>query len=236
MPTPYVHTALDKHPEVARKVGLIVAEYALLERLMWTIYALLPNIEPKESVVTFFQLVSIRRRKALVLDAAEQVLSEPYYKALKHLWKRFHAAAKRRTEVAHCQYMADDETVVRLQLTDKQVQFVPLDERVFERTFTQYHILGRDLQSFQALIVVNLDRLNSVMSALPRSPLLKTPIAPPEPQGLLKQDAADVHSTLLARLKIPPGEGPYRKPMGALERLLRAVRKFFRFWRRTHST
>jgi hypothetical protein len=41
IPNPHIHTTLALHPEMAQQVGLVVAEYALLERVLFSIYALI---------------------------------------------------------------------------------------------------------------------------------------------------------------------------------------------------
>jgi hypothetical protein len=78
MPNPLIRTTLDLHPELAQKVGLVVAEYALLERSMWTVYALLPGFDPKASLLAFYSLRSIRRRQSLVLQEGKAALNEAH--------------------------------------------------------------------------------------------------------------------------------------------------------------
>jgi predicted secreted Zn-dependent protease len=60
------------------------------------------------------------------LTEAKPHIQEPLYSALERLWKRFSAAANRRTEVAHCTYLADNKSAMRLLLTGKRIAFIPL--------------------------------------------------------------------------------------------------------------
>jgi hypothetical protein len=46
-PNPHIHTTLALHPEMAQQVGLVMAEYAILERLLFTIYALISQHGPR---------------------------------------------------------------------------------------------------------------------------------------------------------------------------------------------
>jgi hypothetical protein len=114
MPNPKIRTTLDMHHDLACQVGLVVAEYALLERLLFSIYALLAPAEPSTSLGTFYALHSLRERKRITLRVACPLLQPSYLTALKRLLRRFSNATNRRTEVAHCEYMADDVHVMRL--------------------------------------------------------------------------------------------------------------------------
>ena len=223
MSTPFVRTALDMHPELAQKVGLVIADYALLERFMWVIYALLPGVDTKQSVPDFYSRRSIRRRQALVLETAKPALNITHYRALKRLWKRLGAAADRRTEIAHCLYAADDDKLLRLQLTDKHIHYVPLDIAVFERTFIQYHNLGTDLLIFQARLAGSLDRYRRINNASTPPPNLKIPNFPPDSQRPPTQSEIDEHTAALSRLKIPHEGYPWRH---------KSPRPVRRFWRR----
>ncbi len=167
LPNPLIRSALDLHPDLAAKVGLVIAEYALLERLMYSIYAV------------------------MVLGEVQPILGEVYYKPLKRLWRWFSAAANRRTEIAHCLYFADAETVMRLHITEQGGDYVPLSTTIFERTFSQYHTLGTDLLTFAAIVAPSRDRMMQVLHVLPRPPSLKPPPEVPDSQGQPTQSEID---------------------------------------------
>ncbi len=207
LPNPLIRSALDLHPDLAAKVGLVIAEYALLERLMYSIYAVIVPDDPRVSLSKFYSLRSLRKRQALVLGEVQPILGEVYYKPLKRLWRWFSAAANRRTEIAHCLYFADAETVMRLHITEQGGDYVPLSTTIFERTFSQYHTLGTDLLTFAAIVAPSRDRMMQVLHVLPRPPSLKPPPEVPDSQGQPTQSEIDEQRASLARLHlegVPP--------------------------------
>lgn len=137
-------STLHDHLDVAAKVGLVVADYALLETLTFVIYALVAKTDPDRSFRDFYALRSIRKRETLISDAMGE-LDPDLRAAFKRAWKRFRAAANRRTEIAHCSFLSDGKTVTRLRLFGTEPRFEPMSADLFERTFKQYQTLGKDL-------------------------------------------------------------------------------------------
>jgi hypothetical protein len=114
-PNPHIHTTLTLHPEMAQQVGLVMAEYAILERLLFTIYALIASRDPRTRFRRFYKLRSLNLRRELVEQAVRKSnLHARLRRALKRLLNRFERAADRRTEIAHCAYLSDRTTLVRL--------------------------------------------------------------------------------------------------------------------------
>lgn len=163
-------TSLKGHPEIAQDVGLIVADYAVLDSLMYAVFALLSPEEPEQSIVAFYELRSAHLREELVTKAAV-TLDEDYAKALRRLWRRFKKAANRRTEIAHCLFMDQGEGPMRMRVTGGSVSFEPLDAALIDRTFTQFHTLATDILTFLALASGSQANAQSTISRLPLSPL-----------------------------------------------------------------
>src|SRR5262249_55556333 len=111
MTDPEPSSALRKHPEIAKQIGVLMEHFAGLEDRMFIVYAALatrPVIsanDVEQRFSEFYKLRSVNLRSGLVLSAAKSVLDDLRYKALVRLWRRFKAAANRRTDVAHCVFM-----------------------------------------------------------------------------------------------------------------------------------
>jgi hypothetical protein len=106
-------TSLTKHPELAQAIGIVIAEYSLLEFHMFLIYALARHpASPVECFAPYYSLRSMDKRNELVTEATHH-LPPSHKKALGRLWRRFRSAARRRTEIAHASYMSDGKTLVR---------------------------------------------------------------------------------------------------------------------------
>jgi hypothetical protein len=197
-------TALKNYPDLAQQIGLIVAEYALLEQLMLVVYASLSGKTPLESFAAYFELRKSHLRKELVLNAAQQTIQPDHYKALFRLWRRFAKAADRRTEIAHVAYIEQSGKMLRLQSVGTVVKFIPLTPDYFERTFSQYHNLGTDLLTFAALIAGSTENCQKVVRSLPLSPGFDTRqwVDDPHPpdQSLLDQTAASLSRLGLAHV------------------------------------
>lgn len=141
-------TSLRRHPAIAQQVGLVIADYALLEMRMCLIYAAICPRQGGDAIDAFYDLRSIRRREELVLTELESIITPDRFGALKRLWKRFKAAANRRTEIAHCAFLDRHGSPMRLRLAGTTPSLEKLDTEIFDRTFTQYRKLGQDLQNF----------------------------------------------------------------------------------------
>lgn len=68
---PLIYTTLALHPEMARQVGLVVAEYAVLERLLFSIYALVSSDDPPTCFRRFYKLRTLSLRRELVEVSAK---------------------------------------------------------------------------------------------------------------------------------------------------------------------
>ena len=125
-----------------------MADYALLEMRMCLLYAVICSRRGDDAFTAFFERRSIRLRAELVLKELEPILTPDRYGALKRLWRRFKSAANRRTEIAHCTFLAPEGTPMRLRLSGTKPRLEVLDQTIFDRTFSQYRILSQDLESF----------------------------------------------------------------------------------------
>lgn len=146
-----------------------MADYAVLETMAYLVYAIVSDDPPAKSFVDFYALRSIRRREMLTLGAA-LALDDALQNAIKRAWKRFGAAASRRTEIAHCAFLSDGQTVTRLRLHGTEPKFEPVSETVFERTFNQYRILGQDLGMLASVLS---DGRASIPEIIDQTPLGK---------------------------------------------------------------
>jgi hypothetical protein len=191
-------TSLAKHPEIAQQVGLVVAEYALLERLLFSVYALLANDPPLSSFGKFYRIHSFHQRKLLITATAKNAnLNAAVYSALMRLLRRFGNAADRRAEIAHCAFLADHKAVVRLVVRAGNPKYEKTSRDIFARTFTQYNNLGMDLMTFQAFVAGSSDRALRMLRSIPRAPDLEIPQEPTNPQDpATRSEAAEVRASL----------------------------------------
>ena len=191
-------TSLVKHPEIAQQVGLVVAEYAVLERLLFSIYVLLANDPPLSSFRKFYRIRSFHQRRLLLTAAAKNAkLNAAVYSSLMRLLRRFGNAADRRTEIAHCAFLADHKTVVRLVVRSGNPKYEKTSRDIFARTFAQYHNLSMDLLTFQAFVAGSIDRALRIMRSIPRALDLQIPQEPTNSQNPPTQsEAAEVRASL----------------------------------------
>lgn len=163
-------SSLRRHPEVATQVGFIIADYALLEFLMFHLYAALSDQDPGVSFERFYSMRSINKRSELVVGELTEILDDAHTRALKKLWKRFRAAATRRTEIAHCTFLSKDGGVSRLRLHGTKPAFEDLDTSVFDRTREQYRVLAKDISVLLSLLFPHPDilteRLHEIAAAI----------------------------------------------------------------------
>jgi hypothetical protein len=159
-------STLHDHPNVAQRVGLVVADYALLEMMMFMLYAVVSGLHGMEAFKRFYRLRSIHLREEITYKAAEG-LEEAYQEAICRAWKRFKAAANRRTEIAHCSFMSDGKTVTRLRMFGTEPRFEPMNKQVFDRTFTQYRTLGKDLIVLVSEIAPDPDAVQKLLAETP---------------------------------------------------------------------
>jgi hypothetical protein len=89
-----IKSSLHQHPDIASLVGLVLADYAMLESFMYVIHAAITG-DPDEAFVRFYTLRSSHLREVLMYNAAQD-LHPLLQRALRRLWRRFNAAARRR--------------------------------------------------------------------------------------------------------------------------------------------
>lgn len=169
MPT-VPRTSLKNYPDIAMNVGLVVAEYALLEGLMATIYAIISKENPRTAFSDFYDLRSAHLKEELATRAAID-LDAPFQKAYDRLWKRFKKAANRRTEIAHCLFYDHGEGPMRTRTVAGSMHYDRLTDQTFEHTFSQFHTLGTLLLVFAAVVGFHLGRDPRIVTQLPFSPL-----------------------------------------------------------------
>lgn len=162
-------TALKRYPEIAQRVGLIVAEYALLEHFLFICHALMAKTTTAESFNDFYRLRSLNLRCELLLNHSE-ALHPILRNVLSRILRRFKKAADRRTEVAHCMYLAPQGAIQRMRFTADGVRYEPMDEAVFSRTIRQYRTLGTDLLALAMHLSGDVARLQRILSEIPRPP------------------------------------------------------------------
>jgi hypothetical protein len=185
-----------------------VAEYAVLERLLFSVYALLANDSPSSSFRKFYRIRSFHQRKLLITATAKNAkLNAAVHSSLMRLLRRFGNAADRRAEIAHCAFLADSKTVVRLVVRSGNPKCEKTSRDIFARAFTQYHNLSIDLITFQAFVAGSIDRALRTMRSIPRAPDLQIPQEPMNFRNPATQsEAAEVKASLsrLGLIGIPP--------------------------------
>lgn len=180
-------SALGNYPELATRVGIVIADYALLEYQMFILYAALSPKNPAESFSKFYQYISANNKTGLILREAKNVLSETSYKALDRLCDRFKKAANRRTEIAHCVFVSgDNSALMRLRLVRNEPRFEELNHQLIDRTINQYRSLSIDVSAFLTTVVKTPAELLHILHALPRAPHQETLVVP-VPLGLQMQ-------------------------------------------------
>jgi len=196
-PNPHIHTALALHPEMAQQVGLVMAEYAILERLLFTIYALISQHDPRVCFRRFYKLRALNDRRKLVEAAARKSnLHARLQRALKRLLNRFEGAADRRTEIAHCTYLSDATTLVRLRTIKGEPKYEVISATIFARTFSQYHNLSTDMLTFCGLIA-SIERVREINQAIPRAPELRPG---PDIHGMSRDEVVEETKASITRL------------------------------------
>lgn len=189
-------SALRKYPDMARQIGLIIADYAILEYQVFILYALLSPKNPMESFRKFYTYISANNKCGLVLGEAKQ-LDHERYAALDKLLDRFKKAANRRTEIAHCEFLSQDEkSMLRLRLVGDQPKFEPLNDEIFQRTTNQYRILSTDVSAFLTILAPSEAVLLHTMHALPRAPHLETLVGSAVPDHQTKLEKAELIASL----------------------------------------
>jgi len=199
-------TSLKDYPELAKTIGIIVAEYGLLELQMYLVFGILSDSKPEDSYKEFFHLQKSHLRKELILKAAAKAQIKPeYLKALNRLLRRFASAANRRTEIAHASYAIQKGKMHRLRFVLGEPVLEPVTDAVLQRTVNQYHILHNDLLAFAALIGDHDQKGHQVVRSLPLPTSLDMPPTPlanlhPPEQSLLEQIEASLSRLGLAHL------------------------------------
>jgi hypothetical protein len=182
-------SSLKSHPDLAKSVGLVVADYAVLDALMYAIFATLSAEEPERSIIEFYTLRSAHLREELVNAAASAMPSE-VQKAISRLWRRFKGAADRRTEIAHCLFIETSDAPMRMRLHKGKIIYDRIDQNLINRTFDQFHALAIDMLTLIAFLSGTLDKGRTIVARLPLSPhyrdimALEHSSAPPTPDEL----------------------------------------------------
>ncbi len=190
-------SSLHRHPEIATKIGLVVADYATLEMLMYLAYALASNKDPEECFTSFYGWRAINHRAQSVLSELKPRLDPMRYGAFDKAWKLMKGAARRRTEIAHCTFITKAERPMRLRLAKGKPVFEPIDLPLLERTLTQFHTLGQDLAILCVFCAGSQDRLGKILQKLPHARLSGNPLgdlaSPPDltpPPGFPLEESA----------------------------------------------
>lgn len=160
-------TTLQNHPEMAQNVGLVIAEYATLELLLFYIYALLTKDNVRELYYEFFSTYSLNKRCELINCAAKKSsLPQHLVSPLNSLIRRFKSAAKRRTEIAHVMYL-ENVGMTRIRLVRHRCLSESIDRSLFDRTFKQFYNLGTDLVVFLGIVQISPGEITQIASQLP---------------------------------------------------------------------
>jgi hypothetical protein len=163
-------TTLTDHPDIAQNIGYVMAEYANLELLLFVIYAAYLTSPTSELYYDFFSVRSINSRCEMIENSwQEQEISAVERKSLAYLLNRFKSAAKRRTEIAHVVFLSDG-TPTRIRFLKRKCLREPLDQALFDRTFTQYQDLGTDLVVFASYAIKPPSRAPQILNELPFPP------------------------------------------------------------------
>lgn len=167
-------TGLHRHPEVAQQVGLIIAEYAVLEYFLFVGYAMIAPTDVMTSFNEFFGLRSVNKRYELSKNAAKS-LDSYRRRAHERVWRHFKGAAARRTEIAHCMYTvpgADRESgeIYRMRADGRGVRYEIMNPAVFNRTMGQFRTLGTELAVFLVEVAGGLERALRIIDQLPSPP------------------------------------------------------------------
>ena len=188
-------------PDIAEKVGHVVADYAFLEYKMLIIFALITPQSVNDAFLAFYSVRSVNKREEIIMAAANRFLIPELRPALKRLCRRFRGAAKRRTEVAHCVFMSGSKGVYRLKTVSGAPVFEEMTDDFFKRTSDQFGNLSEDLHVFSTFAAGSLERMMHILRQLPFPP--DTP--PPEfgkPRGAEGQREKAQRKESLRRLKL----------------------------------
>lgn len=156
--------------DIASKVGHLVADYAHLEFLLAIIYALVSQDEPATSFSEFYAQRSANRKCGLILRVAQPISVPDAFSLLRRICRRFKGAASKRTEVAHCVFMAPNGRLSRLRVFEEIPDFAPVDDELFSRATEQFRELSIDLRTSIVFLSPAPARLREVLQAIPRPP------------------------------------------------------------------
>lgn len=170
-------TALSGHPEIAQHVGIIIAEYAILEFQMYLLYACLVPVRAGVSFDTFFRLRSINLRCEIIENACEP-LPDDLHRVISRVLRRLKGAATRRTEIAHCMYLARGDGILRMRWKPTGVVYEPLDQKVFARTITQFRTLSEDIVVLLSHVSGGPTQMQYIWQEIPFPPNQPVALAP----------------------------------------------------------
>lgn len=188
MTPPRALSALEKNPELAKKIGVLMGEYASIEYKLFIVYVVVAtayvetvtDAEVKEGFSRYYKLRSVNLKCQLVMAVVDLVLKGDSYRDLNRacvrVCRRMKGAARRRTDVAHCVFMlGGDAGVVRLSAARSEPTFEPVTEQYLSRTQDQFRTLGQDLLVLVSSLIGTADRLMNLLRALPVPPGIPLP-------------------------------------------------------------
>ena len=191
-------TILKNYPETAKQIGLVMADYAILETRMLSIFTAFNDATHLESMEAFYSEKNVHQRRRKIMKAFN-TSDERLKKTLKELWERFHIAAQQRAIVAHCSVYAHDAGPMGMIMVGGKPEYRALDVEFFNQTFDLFHRLSDDLTLFLGLIAdLRPNGFNKVLS-LPFSP--REPIDQDELlRGVTEKEINDLYPNLEARI------------------------------------
>jgi hypothetical protein len=194
-------SGLRDHPDLARDIGLLIADYAAIEILFFNLYAILSALPVEKIYGSFFSLRSVNR-KCILTEEAALCLPAEFQRPIKRLIRRLKAAAARRTEIAHVHFMSTTGAPVRLHLIGEKINLTPIDDKFIARTADQYRNLGTDILSLSSyLMASNLQHFRTKLDAV-NAPLDEQLRDIRPPRDHRKQLGADARAAAYERLGI----------------------------------
>lgn len=156
--------------DIAVKIGHVIADYAHLEFLLSIIYALVSQSDPITSFNEFYGQRAANNKCGLILKVAKPIATTEAFAMLQRICRRFKNAAAKRTEVAHCMFMAPSGQLSRLRVFGSPPDFAPVNDDLFNRASEQFQKLSIDFRTAIVVLSPSAKRLSQVLHALPRPP------------------------------------------------------------------
>jgi len=187
-------TSLRRHPDLAQLVGLIIADYALLEFQAFILLATASDRPVGDLFAEFYGWRSINNKREMALREARPRAHPHLYEAIERTWRHFLAAAERRTEIAHCLFLAPNDGVLRMRLRNGRAWYEPFSEAVFHRTIRQFRIVAEEFGVCITFAAGSRERLIQRLADIPRPrgiPLPDLSPGAPPPSGSLGPNELD---------------------------------------------